>query len=206
MSHAPVAFLFMDECAYEPLDLSALTGVLVPADRSCAVRPTGHRQPAPASTAARSARTRNKRKPGSRDCPRAFQPGRRRLVTVVPRSQRIGGRREPSADGTGPGGLRTRRAHVSPAARPAIDLPAGKGGGVRARCWRLGPAALRPWSERREDKAPPACCLGHGNCRSARSSPRWHRSFRARASRGARRCGGRRGSEASPRASERNRG
>jgi hypothetical protein len=33
-----VAFFFMDECTYEPLDLAALTGVLVPADRYIAVR------------------------------------------------------------------------------------------------------------------------------------------------------------------------
>jgi len=33
-----VAFLFMDECIYEPLDLAALTGVLVPSDRYAAVR------------------------------------------------------------------------------------------------------------------------------------------------------------------------
>lgn len=33
-----VAFLFLDECSYEPLDLAALTGVLVPADRYASVR------------------------------------------------------------------------------------------------------------------------------------------------------------------------
>lgn len=32
------AFLFLDECMYEQLDLAALTGVLVPADRYAAVR------------------------------------------------------------------------------------------------------------------------------------------------------------------------
>lgn len=32
------AFLFLDECSYEPLDLAALTGVLVPADRYAVVR------------------------------------------------------------------------------------------------------------------------------------------------------------------------
>jgi len=38
MAHAAVAFLFLDECAYDALDLSALTGVLVPADHYSAVR------------------------------------------------------------------------------------------------------------------------------------------------------------------------
>ena len=33
-----VAFLFLDECTYEPLDLAALTGVLVPSDTYIAVR------------------------------------------------------------------------------------------------------------------------------------------------------------------------
>lgn len=33
-----IAFLFLDECTYEKLDLAALTGILVPADRYVAVR------------------------------------------------------------------------------------------------------------------------------------------------------------------------
>lgn len=33
-----MAFLFLDECSYEPLDLAALTGVLVPLERYAAVR------------------------------------------------------------------------------------------------------------------------------------------------------------------------
>lgn len=33
-----MAFLFLDECSYEPLDLAALTGVLVPLERYVAVR------------------------------------------------------------------------------------------------------------------------------------------------------------------------
>lgn len=33
-----MAFLFLDECSYEPLDLAALTGLLVPLERYVAVR------------------------------------------------------------------------------------------------------------------------------------------------------------------------